>query len=63
MQYGRSQQQVLNLVVINFQTDSDNDSLTNYEERFLCSIPSLFDTNGMLAIKGKNVIMEFMPIL
>ena len=34
MQYGRSQQQVLNLVVINFQTDSDNDSLTNYEERF-----------------------------
>ncbi len=36
MQYGRSQQLVLNLVVIDCQTDSDNDGLTNYEERFIC---------------------------
>ena len=38
--------QVLNLVVIDCQTDSDNDGLTDYEESFLCTTPSLFDTDG-----------------
>jgi len=38
--------QVLNLVIIDCQTDSDNDGLTDYEESFLCTSPSLFDTDG-----------------
>ena len=59
----RSQQLVLNLVVIDCQTNSDNDGFTDYEESFLCTAPSLFDTNGMVAIRDKNVIMEFTPIL
>jgi gliding motility-associated-like protein len=38
--------QVLSLVIIDCQTDSDNDGLTDYEESFLCTAPSLFDTDG-----------------
>ena len=38
--------QVLSLVIIDCQTDSDNDGLTDYEESFLCTTPSLFDTDG-----------------
>jgi gliding motility-associated-like protein len=38
--------QMLSLVIIDCQTDSDNDGLTDYEESFLCTAPSLFDTDG-----------------
>ena len=38
--------QVLSLVIIDCQTDSDNDGLTDYEESFLCTTPSLFDSDG-----------------
>jgi len=38
--------QVLDLGIIDCISDSDNDGLTDYEESFLCTNPSLFDTDG-----------------
>ena len=38
--------QVLDLEIIDCISDSDNDGLTDYEESFLCTNPSLFDTDG-----------------
>ena len=38
--------QVLDLEIIDCISDSDNDGLTDYEESFLCTNSSLFDTDG-----------------
>ena len=38
--------QILELVIIDCISDSDNDGLTDYEESFLCTNSSLFDTDG-----------------
>jgi gliding motility-associated-like protein len=38
--------QVLDLEIIDCISDSDNDGLTDYDESFLCTNSSLFDTDG-----------------
>ena len=52
---------MLSLVIIDCQTDSDNDGLTDYEESFLCANSSLFDTDGDGISDGDEVDLESDP--
>jgi len=53
--------QVLDLEIIDCQSDSDNDGLTDYEESFLCTNPYLFDTDSDFISDGDEVMQASDP--